>query len=115
MERIIVKEIKRPVPGAVNNGKQGEPATLAKRPKLRPQNSKVVYLLKKWKERVEFEYLPGLPYFLCWNFRTISGTKNRVELGLSYRPASVGILEQSMRARNRVGIGLSYRPSRLHA
>ncbi len=27
---------------------------------------------------------------------------------------SAGILEQSMGARNRVGIGLSYRPSRLH-
>jgi hypothetical protein len=27
---------------------------------------------------------------------------------------SAGILEQSMGARNRVGIGLSYRPARLH-
>jgi hypothetical protein len=27
---------------------------------------------------------------------------------------SAGILEQSMGARNRVGIGLSYRPGRLH-
>ncbi len=27
---------------------------------------------------------------------------------------SAGILEQSMKARNRVGIGLSYRPARLH-
>jgi hypothetical protein len=28
--------------------------------------------------------------------------------------ACAGILEQSMGARNRVGIGLSYRPARLH-
>jgi hypothetical protein len=27
---------------------------------------------------------------------------------------SAGILEQSMGARNRIGIGLSYRPARLH-
>jgi hypothetical protein len=30
-----------------------------------------------------------------------------------HRPASARILEQSMGARNRVGIGLSYRPARL--
>jgi hypothetical protein len=28
--------------------------------------------------------------------------------------SSAGILEQSMRARNRVGVGLSYRPARLY-
>jgi hypothetical protein len=27
---------------------------------------------------------------------------------------SAGILEQSMGAKNRIGIGLSYRPARLH-
>jgi hypothetical protein len=32
----------------------------------------------------------------------------------SYQAARDGILEQSMGARNRVGIGLSYRPARLH-
>ncbi len=46
------------------------------------------------------------------------GARNRVGMGCrtgpSYRPASAGILEQSMGAGNRVGIGLSYRPARLH-
>ncbi len=50
------------------------------------------------------------PSSLCWNFRTIFGVyRNRVGIGLSYRPASAGILDQSLGARNRVGIGLSYR------
>jgi hypothetical protein len=31
-----------------------------------------------------------------------------------YPEARGGILEQSLGARNRVGIGLSYRPARLH-
>jgi hypothetical protein len=31
-----------------------------------------------------------------------------------YSEPCTGILEQSMGARNRVGIGLSYRPARLH-
>ncbi len=68
------------------------------------------------------------------------GARNRVGIGLSYRPArlhtqpgetgpcnrflrslkvwkfglSIRIFEQSMGATNRVGIGLSYRPARLH-
>jgi hypothetical protein len=42
------------------------------------------------------------------------GARNLVGIRLSYRPASAGILEQSMGARNRVGIRLSYRPARLH-
>ncbi len=42
------------------------------------------------------------------------GARNRVGIGLSYRPASAGILEKSMGARNRVGILLSYWPARLH-
>jgi hypothetical protein len=58
------------------------------------------------------------------------GDRNRVGIGLSYRPArphrlpgslrvfkfglSAGILEQSMGARSRVGKGFSYRPARLH-
>jgi hypothetical protein len=42
------------------------------------------------------------------------GARNRVVIGLSYRPARAGILKQSRGARNRVEIGLSYRPARLH-
>ncbi len=42
------------------------------------------------------------------------GNRNRVEIGLSYRPARAGIFKESMGARNRGGIGLSYRPARLH-
>jgi hypothetical protein len=40
------------------------------------------------------------------------GSRNRVGIGLSYRPTSAGIIEQSMGARNRVGIGFSYRTAR---
>jgi hypothetical protein len=40
------------------------------------------------------------------------GTRNRVGIGLSYRPASAEIFKQSMGARNQVGIVLSYRPAR---
>ncbi len=43
------------------------------------------------------------------------GTRNRVGIGLSYRPASAEIFKQSMGARNQVGIVLSYRPARLHS
>ncbi len=39
------------------------------------------------------------------------GARNRLEIGLSYRPAGAGIFKQSLGARNRVGIGLSYRPA----
>ncbi len=42
------------------------------------------------------------------------GARNRVGIGLPYRPASAGNLEQSMGARNLVGIGLSYQPAILH-
>jgi hypothetical protein len=42
------------------------------------------------------------------------GARNRVGVGLSYRPTSAGILDRSMGARNRVGIGLSYWLARLH-
>ncbi len=51
---------------------------------------------------------------LCWNFRTIWGRFRNRGIGLSDRPASAGILKQSMGARNRVGIGLSDQPARLH-
>jgi hypothetical protein len=47
----------------------------------------------------------AVPASQCWNF------KNPVGRGLLHRPASVGILEQSMWARNRIGRGLSYRPA----
>jgi hypothetical protein len=40
--------------------------------------------------------------------------RNRVGIGLPYRPASAGILEQSMGSRDRIGKGLSRRPARLH-
>ncbi len=36
-----------------------------------------------------------------------------LEMGLQTCLFSAGILKQSMRARNRVGLGLSYRPARL--
>ncbi len=39
--------------------------------------------------------------------------RNRVGIGLSYRPASVGIFELSVGARHQVGIRFSYRPARL--
>ncbi len=51
---------------------------------------------------------------LCWNLEQSMGARNRVGIGLSYRPASAGNLEQSMGARNLVGIGLSYQPAILH-
>ncbi len=35
-------------------------------------------------------------------------------MAIVQRPASAGILDKSMGARNRVGIGLSYQPARLH-
>ncbi len=41
------------------------------------------------------------------------GARNRVGIGLSYRPARAGIFKESMGARNRVGKGLSYRPARI--
>jgi hypothetical protein len=46
-------------------------------------------------------------------FKQSVGAGNRVGIGLSYRPARAAIFKQSMGARNRVGIGLSYRPARL--
>jgi len=42
-------------------------------------------------------------YRVCWNFLNESSTFT-----------GDGIFKQSMGARNRVGIGLSYRPARLH-
>jgi hypothetical protein len=42
------------------------------------------------------------------------GARNRVGIGLSYRPTRAGIFKQSMGARNPVGRGLLYRPARLH-
>ncbi len=72
-------------------------------------------------------------------FKQSMGARNRVGIGLSYQPARLhrlaesipwnrflgsikdlkcelraGIFKKSMEARNRVGIGLSYRPARLH-
>ncbi len=37
------------------------------------------------------------------------GARNRAGIGLSYRPAGAGILQQSMGGSRRVEIGLSYR------
>ncbi len=50
--------------------------------------------------------------FLRWN--KLWGARNRVGIGLSYRPASAVILEQSLGASNRIVIELSYRLARLH-
>ncbi len=43
-------------------------------------------------------------------FKQFMGARNRVGIGLSYRPARAGIFKRSMGARNRVGIGLPYQP-----
>jgi hypothetical protein len=56
--------------------------------------------------REDAAFSPGI-------FKQSMGARNRVRIGLLYRPASARILEQSMGARNRVGISLSYRPARL--
>ncbi len=50
---------------------------------------------------------------LCGIFKQHMGARNRVGIGLSYRPARARIFKQSMGARNRVGKGLSYRPAGL--
>jgi hypothetical protein len=42
------------------------------------------------------------------------GNRNRIGIGLSYRPARAGIFKKSVGARHRGGIGFSYRPARLH-
>ncbi len=47
-----------------------------------------------------------------WTWR--AGSRHRRRPRRGHQVTSAGILEQSMGARNRVGIGLSYRPSRLH-
>jgi hypothetical protein len=47
-------------------------------------------------------------------FKQSMGARDRVGIGLSYRPARAGIFKRSMGAKNRVGIVLSYRPARLH-
>jgi hypothetical protein len=41
--------------------------------------------------------------------------RNRIRMGLSYRPASTGIFKQSVGPWKRVEIWLSYRPARLHS
>jgi hypothetical protein len=50
-------------------------------------------------------------------YNNLRRERNRVGIGLSYRPASAGVLDQSGNlwgplARNLVGIELSYRPAR---
>ncbi len=56
-----------------------------------------------------------LTYSRAGIFKQNIGARNRVGIGLSYRPASkAGIFKQSIEARNRVGMGLSYRPARLY-
>jgi hypothetical protein len=42
------------------------------------------------------------------------GARNRVGIGLLYRPASAGIFKLSMRDRIQVVIEIPYRPARLH-
>jgi hypothetical protein len=48
-------------------------------------------------------------------FKQSAGVRNRVGIGLSYRPSRAGIFKKSMGARHRGGIGFSYRPARLQA
>ncbi len=43
------------------------------------------------------------------------GARNRVGIGLSYRPTSVGNFSPAMGARKQVSTGLSYRPASLRS
>jgi hypothetical protein len=62
--------------------------------------------------------LPFLPFFCCLlcdiNFILYLLYNNNKVLKKYPFPHSAGIFKHSLGARNRVGIGLSYRPTRLH-
>jgi hypothetical protein len=54
------------------------------------------------------------PYYCAGILQQSMGARNRVGIGLLYRPTSAKILYHYMGTRNQVGIGLSYRPARQH-
>ncbi len=43
-----------------------------------------------------FEYFSAAFVMLCWNFRKYMGARNRVGIGLSYRPARLHRLAESI-------------------